>query len=259
MAKLHQLLATDASLKGQAQKCRSELQTTLEKKRHLFEEKRTTFTSNEENAHPVTEAQQDIQTSVRSEVDWLSKIMVKALDASYAIDLANTQAKADIVLEGGNILAKDVPATALLQLEKRVREVQDFIRAIPTLDPAKGFKPDPDRGEGIYVAREVTKTRTRKDIVPLVLYAATDKHPAQVEKITKDVATGTILEQEWSSMITPSLKADLMQRSEELFRAIATARSKANEQEIDVKQNKIGESLLGYIYQPLFGNKLGAS
>ena len=252
MAKLHQLLATDSSLKGQAQKCRTEMQVTLEKKRHLFEEKRVTFQSSAEGSAAVTEDQRDIQTTVRKEVSWLNAILAKAIDAAYAIDLANTMAKADVVLESGAILLKDVPATALLQLEKRVKEVQEFLRTIPTLDPAKGFTLDPNKEPGIYVGREVRKNRTSKEIVPLVLYAATDKHPAQVEKINKDIVTGTILEQEWSSLITPALKAELLERSEEMYRAIATARSKANDQEIDTKSNKIGEQLLDYIFQPLF-------
>ncbi len=252
MAKLHQLLATDNSLKGQAQKCRTEMQTTLEKKRHLFEEKRITFTSLAEGSPAVTEDQRDIQTTVRKEVAWLSSILTKAIDAAYAIDIANTQAKSDIVLESGVILFKDVPATALLQLEKRIKEVQEFVRTIPTLDPAKGFSLDLNKEPGIYVGREVRKNRTSKEIVPLVLYAATDKHPAQVEKISKDIVIGTILEQEWSSLITPALKAELLERSEDLYRAIATARSKANDQEVDTREHKIGERLLDHIFQPLF-------
>jgi hypothetical protein len=250
MAKLHQLLAVDASQKGQAAKCRTELQTTLEKKRHLFEEKRVTFTSSAEGAQPVTEAQSDIQSSVRQEVEWLNKILVKAFDAAYSIDKANTLANADIVLDGHTI-AKGVPATALLQLEHRLKEVKEFIGTIPTLDPAKGFTPDDAKGVGIYKAREVRKTRTSKEVVPLILAPATDKHPAQVDKITKDVPTGTILEQEWSALITPALKAELLERAEDMYRAVATARSKANDQEIDTKEVKIGAALLDYIYQPL--------
>lgn len=250
MAKLHQLLAVDASQKGQAQKLRLDLQSTLERKRHLFEEKRVTFTPNAENAITVTESQSDIQTSVTSEVEWLTKILVKSFDSAYAIDIANTQAKSDIVLDGV-ILAKAVPATALLQLEKRIKEVKDFIHTIPTLDPAKGFTLATDKGKGIFAAREVRKTRTSKEIVPLVLAPATDKFQAQVEKITKDVPTGTILEQEWSSLITPATKASLLERTEDLYRAIATARSKANDQEVDTGTCQIGAALLNYVFKPL--------
>lgn len=251
MAKLHELLATDGNLKGQAQKCRLELQATLEKKRHLFEEKLVTFTPLAENTPSETREKREIQSTVRKEVDWLSSILVKSLDAAYAIDVANTEAKADIVLEDDTTLAKAVPATALLQLEKRMREVLNFVKAIPTLDPAKGFKLDAAREAGIYVAREVTKASTQKVQEPLVLLPPTKEHPGQVSLISKDVKVGTILEQEWSALITPAIKAELLERGEALLRAVTKARARANDHEIDPKSNKIGHKLLEYIFQPL--------
>ena len=251
MSKLHELLAVDANLKGQAQKCRTELQSTLEKKRHLFAQKLVTFTPLAEGAPAETREQSDIQTTVKKEVEWLSNIIKKAVDASYAIDVANTTAKADVVLEDGTTLLKDVPATALLQLEKRVKEVSEFIHTIPTLDPAKGFEPDTSREAGIYKAREVLKSSTQKIQEPLTLSPATKEHPAQVQLVTKDVKVGTIQELEWSSLITPALKADLLERSEALFRAITQARSRANDIEVDAKSHKIGKVLLGYVFTPL--------
>jgi hypothetical protein len=251
MAKLHELLAVDANLKGQAQKCRTELQSTLEKKRHLFAQKLVTFTPLAEGAQAETREQSDIQTTVKKEVEWLSNIIKKAVDASYAIDIANTTAKADVVLEEGTTLLKDVPATALLQLEKRVKEISEFIHTIPTLDPAKGFEQDPDREAGIYKAREVLKSSTQKVQEPLTLSPATKEHPAQVQLVTKDVKVGTIQELEWSSLITPALKADLLERSEALFRAITQARSRANDIEVDAKANRIGKKLLDYVFQPI--------
>jgi hypothetical protein len=251
MSKLHELLAVDANLKGQAQKCRTELQSTLEKKRHLFAQKLVTFTPLAEGAPAETREQSDIQTTVKKEVEWLSNIIKKAVDASYAIDVANTTAKADVVLEDGTTLLKDVPATALLQLEKRVKEVSEFIHTIPTLDPAKGFEPDTSREAGIYKAREVLKSSTQKIQEPLTLSPATKEHPAQVQLVTKDVKVGTIQELEWSSLITPALKADLLERSEALFRAITQARSRANDIEVDAKSHKIGKKLLEYVFSPL--------
>jgi len=251
MSKLHELLAVDANLKGQAQKCRTELQSTLEKKRHLFAQKLVTFTPLAEGAPAETREQSDIQTTVKKEVEWLSNIIKKAVDASYAIDVANTTAKADVVLEDGTTLLKDVPATALLQLEKRVKEISEFIHTIPTLDPAKGFEQDMSREAGIYKAREVLKSSTQKVQEPLTLSPATKEHPAQVQLVTKDVKVGTIQELEWSSLITPALKADLLERSEALFRAITQARSRANDIEVDAKTHKIGKKLLEFVFAPL--------
>lgn len=251
MAKMHELLAVDSSLKGQAQKMRLDLQATLEKKRHLFSKKLVTFTPATEGGQVETREQSDLQTTVKSEVAWLSKILVKAIDSAYAIDSANTTAKADIVLDGGTVLVKDVPATALLQLEKRLKEVSEFIHAIPTLDPAKGFAPDTDTGDGIFKARDVQKDSTKKVEEYIVVVQPTKEHPAQTAKVTKDLKSGTILEQEWSSLITPATKAELLTRAETLFRAVTQARSRANDVVVDTKVNKIGETLLDYVFSPL--------
>jgi hypothetical protein len=251
MSKLHELLAVDSNLKGQAQKCRTELQNTMEKKPHLFQSKLVTVKSSKDGEPDETREQSEIQSTVRKEVEWLSAILAKSWDASYAIDLANTEAKADVALEDGTILLKAVPATALLQLEKRIREVQEFIVTIKTLDPAKGFLPDANREQGVYKAREVTKAKTEKIQEPLTLAPPTKEHPAQVVLVSKDVKVGTILEQEWSALISPAMKAELIDRVETLFRAITKARSRANEQEVDVKTNKIGKTLLEYVFQPL--------
>ena len=251
MAKMHELLAVDSSLKGQAQKMRLDLQATLEKKRHLFAKKLITFTPATEGGQVETREQSDLQTTVKAEVDWLKKILVKAVDSSFAIDQANTTAKADIVLEDGTILVKDVPATALLQLEKRLKEVSEFIHAIPTLDPAKGFSRDKDSGDGIYKARDVQKDSTKKVEEFVVVVQPTKEHPAQTAKVTKDIKAGTILEQEWSSLITPSTKAELLTRAEILFRAVTQARSRANDTVVDTKANKIGDKLLDFVFQPL--------
>ena len=126
-----------------------------------------------------------------------------------------------------------------------------MIAAIPTLDPAKGFKPDPDQGADIFVAREVTKPRTRKGKKLYIKYEATEKHPAQTELIDEDIPVGTTTDQEWSSLITPAKKAELLEKAEILSRAVSRARAKANEHAIEVKELKIGETLLDFVFKPL--------
>jgi len=253
MAKLHELLAVNASLENQATKTRLELQGTFEKKRHLFGSKTVTFTPlNSEDGGAVTEDQSEIQTTVQKEVAWLSTFIVKAIDAGHQIDTANTLATASVILEDGAVLLLQIPATSLLQLEKRLKEVHEFIMAIPTLDPAKGFSQDSAREAGVYKAREVTKTRTKKTLKVLTMAPATDKHPAQCKEYTEDVPIGSVLEQEWSSLITPALKADLLERCENITRAVKQARARANELDLNVKDHKIGKVLLDSIFQPLF-------
>ena len=251
MAKLHELLAVKENLDGQATKCRTELMSTFDKKRHHFEETRTNYTPDTEGAKMVVESHKDIQTTVAKEVEWISRILAKALDINFQIDVANSQAKADVVLENGTVLLKDVPATNLLQLERRMNEIKALVDQIPTLDPAKGFKLDLEKGKGIYKAREISKARTKKENKVLTLYQATKEHPAQTQLVSEDVKVGTIQEQEWSALITPAVKADILERVEEVARAVKRARAKANELDLDVAGNKIGKKMLDYVFEPL--------
>lgn len=246
--KLHELLAVEGNLETQAAKCRTDLLATFEKKRHLFEEKRSTFTPLAEGAQVVTETQSDLQSTVKKELEWLQGHVVKALDASYQVADANMGAFADVVLEdetSTKILTK-IPATALLELEKRLTELGQLVGAIPTLDPAKGFTLDEQRPGGVYKAREVTKTRTKKAAKVIVKYEATPAHPAQTELVNEDVPVGTINELEWSGLITPGDKAELINRVEILARAVRRARSRANEAAVDTSK-KIGAPLMRYI------------
>ena|SRR3990167_2246547 len=245
MPKLHELLASSGTAKAQADKCRADLLNTFEKKRHLFGQKLVTFISNVEGVPPVTEEQSDLQTTVPRELSWLADIWSKALDLDFQIDIGNIIARADVTLDNDSVLLKDVPATALLQLEKRANEIHAFLSAVPTLDPAKGFKPDGDRGVGVYRARDDEKRRTKKEQRALVMYPATVEHPAQVQLITEDVIIGSIRTQEWSGMITPAEKAAQLGRCEEVRRAIKTARARAND--IKVEPTKVGATLFKYI------------
>jgi hypothetical protein len=248
MAKLHEALAVDGNLKWQADKVRTEQANAFEKKRHLYAKKIVTFKSNAEGGQTVTEEQSDLQSTIRTDLTWLKGLLSPSLDVQFQIAKANTLAKSDVILDGQTApLLKDVPATALLELEKRVTEIHTLVQHIPTLDPAKGFTPDPDQGKGVYKAREVVKDRTKKIQRPLTLAKATDKHPEQVQLITEDVVVGQIHEQEWSGLLTTAEKADMLERAEALKRAIKTARARANDQPVDTAV-KVGDTLLSYVF-----------
>lgn len=232
MAKLHEVLAVEGQLKSQAEKCRGELAATFDKKRHLFARKVVTFQPADEGAPSVTEEQSDLQTTVRQELAWIADIMAKAMDASLQVADTNTHAKADLALEDGTVLLEALPATALLEMEKRAGEIQQLVSQIPTLDPAKGFTLDRDAGRGVYRARDDVRTRTKKVQRPVVLYEATKEHPAQVSLVNEDIPVGRIQTQEWSGLVTPAEKAEMLERAEHLRRAIKQARSRANDTHI---------------------------
>ena len=131
--------------------------------------------------------------------------------------------------------------------KQRVAEVKLLVEAIPTLDPAKGFSLDSARADGVYKAREVVKTRTRKQKKVIVKYDATKEHPAQTDLIDEDVPVGKLQEQEWSGLITPAQKAELLNHVEILARGVRSARSRANDVEVDLNA-KIGGAMLKYVF-----------
>ena len=247
MGKIHEVLAIEQNLKSQTEKTRADLIATFQNKRHLFAEKMVTFLPAEEGAAPQTEEQLDLNTTVRDELKWVSKFFQKSLDASYQVCEANMSARADVTLDDGTVLLAGVPATALMELTKRVGEMQQLLAAVPTLDPAKGFRPDPERGDHIYRARDDRKTRTRKTQRAIVLYPATEQHPAQTQLISEDVPTGTIQMQEWSGLVTPAEKAEMLERVEDLQRAGKRALSRANEAEVNGMAT-IGEVLTRHVF-----------
>lgn len=249
MSKLHELLAVENDLRSQSEVTRKDLQNTFEKKVHHFTKKVVTFKSNTPGVPDKVEGQLNLQTTISKELDWISEKIMKAVDAGHQIDLANTTAKADVVLEDGTVLLKAVPTTSLLRLEHRLGEIKALILAIPTLDPAKNFELDPTEGAGIYRARDDERTRTEKQFDWKVMVPANDKHPAQVKELMLDKPIGTILSQEWTSLITVSEKGDMLDRVEDVLRAVKKARSRGNELDIDVRTNKIGAALLNFVFK----------
>ncbi len=249
MPKLHELLAVDGNLKAQADKTRTDLMGTFEKKTHLFTEKIVSYRPYDESAGPaVVESQLDIQTTVPRELKWISEFLIKSLDVSYQVAEANTIARSDVVLEDGSTFLSQIPASSLLELEKRCKELHDFVSAIPTLDPARGFRLDPEKGKDIFKARDNRNTRTKKVNKVLTLAPATEKHPAQVQVVVEDTPVGDITTLEWSGLITTAAKGEMLGRVETLTRAVKKARSRANETEISKTDKKIGADIINYVF-----------
>ncbi len=245
--RLHELLAIRTSLETQAGTTTNGLAATFEKKHHLFTGKVKSFTPNGEASATKVEEQLDIQTTVTGELTWLKPHVTPWIDNIFHIAQGNTDAKADIVLDNGQVIATAVPTSALLDYERLVEGLRQLALKIPTHDPAKSFAPAPDKGAGIYAARPVEKVRREKHKKVYVLAPATDKHPAQVQLIDEDEPTGTIHEQEWSAMLTPAQKADILARTEHLARAVKRARMRANTAIVDVSR-KIGEEMFRYAF-----------
>lgn len=158
-------------------------------------------------------------------------------------DTANCEAKGDIIVDGATILA-NVPVTHLLFLEKQLVDIHTFIDKLPVLDPQYNWNPDPNV-MNLYKAEEVKTQHTKKLQEPLVLYPATDKHPAQTQLVTRDVTVGTWTIQVTSGAIPSTLKKTWTTKVLKLIDAIRYAREQANQ--IDVKDVSVGKAIFDFI------------
>ena len=96
------------------------------------------------------------------------------------------------------------------------------------------------------VTEPVKTARNKKKKVPLVLYEATEKHPAQVQVHEEDVLQG-----HWSSVITssavkPSDKEKYQLRVEMLLKALKEAREDANASYVE--EQNFSADLVSYLF-----------
>jgi hypothetical protein len=245
MSKLHEKLAVRLSILGKCQLFIKEVADSFSSKHHLYNNVVVEYTADKEGALPVTEVRGKNPETVQQKLDYVGGALAKAIDVCNQINATNCIARADVIVNGKTILS-DLTTSMLLELEKHVGAAKAMLQTAPTLDPMKGFTPDPSQGAGIYKAREIVKDRTAKEKVVLTLAQATDKHPAQVQVYDKDVKVGTTRQNEWSGMLTPAEKAAKLAKIEDFLDGVKEAISRANN--IDVVGEKIGEVVANHIF-----------
>ncbi|MEM7183323.1 MAG: hypothetical protein AAF518_20590 [Spirochaetota bacterium] len=253
---LHEILAIEQELKGNAERSRSQLVDMFRSKQsHFTGIKRTyrPFSVDEaqgETSGEKVEAETQLVTTVPNELENAFQEIRKAIDLNYQIDKANTEAKADITIDGVT-LAQEVPATFLLQLEKRLREIRLLFKEIPCFDPVRIWNTDPGADKKhVLRADPVTTIRKRKTRKYKVMYEATKEHPAQVDIVEVDEPVGEIKSYEWTGMLSSRKKNELLEQVDKLLEAVKRARSRANEVEIE-QENKVAEKLISYLLKPI--------
>lgn len=247
MGKLHEVLAVETDLRSTADKLLKEAQNTFKSKSGHFDASDVRFKPDSETAPEEAPEIKPMIDKVRDKIKYTTASYGKYLDAFFQKETANQTAKSDLKLENGDALLKDVPACVLLGLESRLREVRELYEAAPTLAPGPSWEKDAQSGNWKAVSERV---RTAKIQEPLILHPATKEHPAQVQLTTSDKRTGVVKTTQQSSVLTSAEKSALIGRVDELIQATKKARMRANDTE--VKHDKIGEKIFGYIHGDLF-------
>jgi hypothetical protein len=248
MSKLHEILAVEADLQGTAEKTRTECVNTFTKKASLFNGSNRTlkmFSEDRKNEEDGGRVDQPLNTTVNDKLEYIIDSQIRYFDCLAQKESTNQVAKADLIVQG-NVIAKELPATLLLGLESRLKAIRGVFETIPTLDPNIHWEIATDQGESIWRSSEAEVTRREEKVMkPVVLYAATDKHPAQVKESVENQTVGLYYTMKFSGMITPAKKSHYLERIDVLIQAVKQARQRANSTE--VVNTTIGRQLFDFI------------
>lgn len=249
--KLHEIIAVEKDVRQTSNKILGETNKTFSGKHQLFATHSKIYEplkagdverpSEDEKAQPIT--------TVKDKLEYCQKQLTRLFDIIIQKEEANTRAKEDIIVyyeDTSIILAEKVPVQALVQLENLFEAIRSQVfDVIPTLDPTKKWEADVSAGPGYYRTGETTRQSTKKVPRPIQLAPATEKHPAQVQLINEDVATGTWNITYYSGMLSPADKSVLMFRVDTVLEGIKKARARANT--VEVETLTIGKKLFKFI------------
>ena len=255
---LHEILAVEQDVKANAERARNQLIETFRTKQSHFTGMRRTFrpfavdeAAGDEGGERL-EAETQLAKTVPEQLDLALREVGKALDMGLQVDEANTRAKADIVVDGEVLLA-DVPATFLLQLERRLREVRAVFKEVPCFDPVRIWSVDPVADKKhVLRAEPVTTIRKQRTRKYNVMVEATKEHPAQVDIVEVDEPVGEIRSYEWTGMLSTGKKQALLDQLDRLLAAVKQARSRANTVAVDRSQ-KASKVLGDFLLAPVRG------
>lgn len=188
------------------------------------------------------EERQNVEQRVDKLIVMAANLWTDLFNITFTKDKANMEACADVVVDG-LVMVKDAPVSWLLWADKRVQEVRVFFDSLPTLNTAEIWEKDEVSDMWKSVPTETIKTE--KIPVPILMYAHTDKHPAQVERVQKDVPIGQYKKQNFSSAISVERKRKVLDKIDRIIVALKVARANANS--LEVEKLQIAKPIFDYI------------
>lgn len=241
--RLNQILAVERDAKSRAYK-------DLTKDHHLLQKPdlvsgfSKTYQPRNEEGERFPDESRVVQLRVSDALDEVRDRQREIWDLTLTKDAGNrsSDAMADIVVDGQTLI-RDVPVPTLLFLEKQLDDLRVFISKLPSLPSDEVWQFD--AGQGYYVSAPIVTTKTAKVQKPLVLYPATDKHPAQTQLVTEDVTIGTWTTVKHNGALPSDRKKELTRRVEKLIDAVKDARERANMAEVEDRH--MADALFSYI------------
>lgn len=240
--KLNQVIAIEKGVKSRVYAETTE-QDKICQKAELFNGFSKKYKAiDEESGEKLPPESKRVQFSVYDILRSQRKSLTELFDITATKDYANTEAVADVKI-GDNVILSSVPVTYLLFLEKQMNDLHTAVGRLPELDPNSEWSLDSQNG--LYKTEATQTHRVKPSKRPIVLYDATDKHPAQTQLIDESILVGYWEKIEHSGAIPKTAKADMLARIEMLIKAVKFAREEANG--IEAEHKSVGAAIFDYI------------
>lgn len=240
MGKLHELLAVEPDLKQAAKDVTSKIvQQFGQPQRFLGHSK--IYQPLVEDGETFPDDHQPMASTVSDEFEKFRSDFGAWVDAVVQKETANSHAGETLEINGKDF---NLPATAWLNLEDRLKTIRDVIHDIPTNDVAVEWHWD-EQNE-MYHAVPVTTYKTEKVVDAIVGYPATEDHPAQLQWVPKDVRVGEWTKVIYSGMFSAQKKRELLKRVESLLRDVRMARIRANQ--VEVENVQVAQAIFSHIF-----------
>lgn len=241
MSKLNQIIAVAQSKKAAAKKALERAYHLLQKT-ELYQGLEKSYQPQDEDGEQLPPESKRVEYKVSEVLDSIREDWTNMVDVVVTNDTGNSQAKANIKV-GDQLVAENVPVTSLIFLEKQLTDLHSLIGVCPTLSTSDSWK---FNQEGELWESETYQThRTKKEQRPIVLYDATETHPAQCQLITQDKVVGFWNAKKLSGAISDKDKRDILKKVSGLKEAVVKAREEANSTEVE--NVNIGDSILDYL------------
>lgn len=252
MTKLHELLAAEKTPTGAWNQLYEDTLKKFKNPSHFFQgHSKSLKMINDSPENTAVEAQsreeKPVTTSVAETLEYALDIFAKAENLQFQKNLTNTSAFGTVMWRGQALLV-NLPVDELLGLEARLTRLRQLFAEMPTLDATKHWTTSPMRDVWELEYPEET-VKTEKIVVPIIMSPATDKHPAQVQAVGKDVPVGTFTLIKRSGEATAQQKADMLKTVDELMIEVKQARMRANETE--AVTDRIAEKIVALLMEPL--------
>ncbi len=242
MPKLNQIIAIEKGVKSRSYSKLTRLHKDSQKT-EPFNGFTKTFRRRDEDGVDFPPENRKVRLIASQVLARVADIQTELFDVTATKDWANGAARADVTVDG-RVLIADAPVTYLLFLEKQLSDLRTFVDKLPVLDENEDWSADPN--SHLFRTPRLTTHKTRKVQRPIVLYDATEHHPAQTQLVSEDVIVGWWDTVKLSGAIPVPRKEEVLGRLDRLLRAVKFAREEANDAEAE--RREVGAAVFGYLF-----------